>query len=136
MIITTKEIITKLKDIFPDINDWLPTDKEYLSVGVGEMIALIEKHCDPRNRYRPYVWECEEIAQAFITDIRREELDDLSIKRNRAIGEALGDRWNGSDKSHHANICIADDGVYLFDMQTKKIWPAKKGQDNIFFVRM
>jgi len=136
MVITYKEIFTRLKSVFPDLIDWLPTDREYQTASIGDVIGLMERYHDIVNFYRPYVWECEEIATAFVVDVRREEKDDLSLTRNRAIGEALGDRWNGVDKSHHANIFVADDGIYLFDMQTKKIWPAVKGQDNIFFVRL
>jgi len=136
MVITSQGIYSLLKPIFPDLNEWLPTDNEYETVSVREMTSLIDRFRDPANTYRPHVWACEEIAMAFVVDVRRAEKDDLSTKRNRAIGEALGDKWDGVEKQHHANIFIADDGVYLFDMQTKKIWPAQNGQDNIYFVRL
>ena len=139
MVLKTHEMRSQLKSLFPSLLDWLPTDREYLPV--DNMAELIEKYADPLNRYIPSLWECEEIAMAFIVDVRRGRLDNLHMiephfRKNLAIGEALGTRWDGEKKSHHANIFFSMDGVYLCDLQTKKIWKAKNGNDDIFFVRM
>lgn len=137
----TQEIYGKLKELFPRVIDWLPTDSEYLTIEPEQVQVLIEKYADPENRYIPNLWECEEIAIAFVVDVRRGRKNDVESipvteRKNYAIGEALGTRWDGVAKSHQANIFIASDGVYLFDMQTKKTWKAEKGRDDIFFVRM
>ena len=121
--------------------DWLPTDKEYLFVEPEEVESLMFNFADPSNRYIPFVWECEEIAMSFVVDVRRERRNNIESiaveeRRNLALGEALGTKWAGKNKSHHANIFIATDGVYLADLQKRKIWKAEKGKDEMFFVRM
>jgi len=135
MVITTATMQSQLRAIFPGIVDWLPTDRDYLLADIETVRSLITKYRDPLNRYIPQVWECEEIASAFMVDVRRGELA-AGKKKNMAIGEALGTKWNGVEKRHHANIFFSADGIYLFDMVTQKIWQAKPGQDKIFFVRI
>lgn len=139
MKITTKEITRKLKRIFPKLYDWLPTDREYITIEPDEVRSYIDKLAE--HRYLPRMWECEERSMAFVVDLKRDRLKNYDPipqeeRFDFALGEALGNKWQGEDMSHQANIFIAEDGVYLFDVWTKKIWKAEKHKDNIFFVRM
>lgn len=79
--------------------------------------------------------ECEEIAKAFVMDVRKWEAQtDQTI--NRAIGAANCSRVRGEEIGHTINVAITADGVVLFDMQTGESWAAESGQDDIYFVEM
>lgn len=139
MEILSSDIGKKLKLLFPALIDWLPTDKTFLTIEPDQVLELVNKYYDPR--YIPNLWECEEISMAFVVDVRRGRLNSLEhipvkLRKNLAIGEALGTKWEGVRKFHQANIFISSNSIFLLDMQTRKIWKASKNFDDIFFVRM
>lgn len=141
MIISTDKIEKLLRSVFPSMGGWLPTDREYIMPSEEELAGLVEAYADRQQRYVPSLWECEEIAMAFVVDVRRGRLNALhhippAFRKNLAIGEALGTVWDGKKKAHQANVVIIEKEVHLLDMQIKKMWRAQRGKDDIYFVRM
>ena len=140
--ITTNEIhrMMRRNGAFTRCREWVSTDREYLVPTLDMVKSLMAKYADDSIRYIPSLCECEEFALFFLADVRRgrcRDIDDLPVadRKNLAIGEALGGKWNGVGKKHHANICVTEDGLYLFDMQSQQIWQPMRGNDSIYFVR-
>lgn len=140
-LLTRGQIDRALRAIFPDLRDWLPTDPQYLSVEEQDMAHLIDTHADPDNRFVPQLWECEEIAGAFVVDVRRSRLANLDAipvdeRFNLAIGEAYADHFRHIRSPHVANVFLDSNmRVLLCDLQTRTIWPASNA-DDVYFVRM
>jgi hypothetical protein len=132
--ISMPEIEKMLRKISPLLTDWNPTDEQYMLVDVEEIPILVDQF--PAYQWKENKWECEEIAKAFMMDVRRQEAEDPTISHNRAIGVAYCSRIAGEDVQHTVNILIAESGVYLLDMQTKHFWRAEGGRDEIYFVEM
>ena len=131
--ITAEKIATLLRDVSPVLIDWNPTDEEYAMVADDEVQRLVDEF--PALPWKPGVYECEEIAKAFVMDVRRwEAKTDQSM--NRAIGVAYCSRVNGDEMSHTVNVLIVDGNVTLIDMQTGEYWPAERGNDELYFVEM
>lgn len=133
-LIAVGDIEQLLRSVFPDFYDWNPTDEEYRVVRWVEMPGLIKRF--PASKWQENKWECEEIAKAFVTDVRREEAADPVITHNRAIGVCNCEKLHGEEIGHTINILITDKGVVLLDMQTETFWLAESGQDAIYFVEM
>lgn len=129
--ISIEKIESLLKDCFPNLIDWNPTDEQY-SV-VNDLQKLIDEF--PALPWKAGVYECEEIAKSFVTDVRKWEAQtDQAI--NRAIGVANCTIVRGVEMGHTINVAITPEGVMLFDMQTGESWAAERGQDDIYFVEM
>lgn len=140
--LTNAHINKALQAVFPGMRDWLPTDTQYLPCNQEYLSLLVADHCDPENRYIPNLWECEEIAAAFVVDVRRTRRDQVEQiapenRFNCAIGEAYADRLYGYPQPHVVNLAIDQNKrVLLCDLQTKRIWPADPAKDFVYFVRM
>jgi hypothetical protein len=132
--ISTKELEKILKNLFPGLKDWNPTDPFYHVVPITEMEELIARF--PQPLWLEYKWECEEIAKGWMMDVRRWEYTDSLSTYNRAIGVANTLRIQGHKRNHTVNLVYTDQGVMLIDSATGGYWPAIKGQDNIYFVEM
>lgn len=132
-IIQTAEIGKRLKATF-GLSDWNPTDPAYLVVSRDDISAIAKMF--PSQKWVESKWECEEIAKAFVVDVRRMEAQDGTIDLNRAIGVANCSRLSGDKVSHTVNIAISQDDIFLLDMQTGEYHVAEKGKDEVFFVEM
>lgn len=131
--ITTDKIAAILRDVSPGLIDWNPTDEQYSVVSGDEVQRLVDEF--PALPWKPGVYECEEIAKAFVMDVRKwEAKTDQAM--NRAIGVANCSRVNGEEISHTINVLIVDGVVNMLDMQTGEYWPATLGQDEFYFVEM
>lgn len=133
-VINTEKIERQLRAVFPALTDWNPTDDEYRIVRWVEIPTLIKRH--PASKWHENKWECEEIAKAFMVDVRREEAVDDAIINNRAIGVCNCSMVQGEELAHTINVLITDRGVALLDMQTETFWLAEVGRDEIYFVEM
>lgn len=131
--ITTEQIGELLREVFPGLIDWNPTDEEYKIVGVNEMVTLASDF--PALPWKDGVYECEEIAKAFVMDVRKWEAQ-TNQPMNRAIGVANCSKLKGEEIKHTLNVLIVDGVVTMFDMQTGEHWQAERGQDEIYFVEM
>lgn len=131
--ITTERIGELLRDVFPGLIDWNPTDEEYRQVAGDELEKLVDDF--PALPWKAGVYECEEIAKAFVMDVRKWE-SQTDQAMNRAIGVANCSLLNGEEIKHTINLLIVDGVVTLLDMQTGEHWPAERGQDEIYFVEM
>jgi hypothetical protein len=134
MTLTTKAIKRQLDAVFLDLVDWNPTDQEYQVVQWDDIPGLVERF--PASPWIEHKWECEEIAKAFVVDVRRWEAGDADAHLNRAIGVCNCERLRGQDIAHTINVLLTDRGVALLDMQTKDFWLAECGADTIYFVEM
>ena len=123
-----------LKSTFPNLKDWNPTDPLYHPVLFDEIQYLITAH--PQPLWKQYKWECEEIAKGWMMDIRRWEYDNELTIYNRAIGVANATKIFGQKINHTLNIAVTEEGLMLIDAATGGSWPARKGQDDIYFVEM
>lgn len=132
--VPTAEIENMLRAISPDLIDWNPTDEEYQLVKWSEIAGMVKRF--PASGWIENKWECEEIARAFVVDVRREEAQDKSQTLNRAIGVANCSKLQGEETNHTIDILITDRGVALLDMQTGSYWLAERGQDEFYFVEM
>lgn len=130
MIISTEKIENMLRLVSPELIDWNPTDAKYLTVdGIEELIDMF-----PALPWKENVYECEEIAKSFVSDVRKHEA--LSGQEyNAAIGVANCSMVQGNGINHTLNIFITDK-VMLLDMQTRQVWEAAKGEDVFYFVEM
>lgn len=131
--ITTDKIADLLRDVSPGLIDWNPTDEEYKMVGINEMSVLVSDF--PALPWKQGVYECEEIAKAFVVDVRKWEAQ-TDQPMNRAIGVANCSRVKGEEVSHTINVLVVDGTVTMLDMQTGEYWPAERGQDEFYFVEM
>lgn len=131
--IITEQIGELLRAVFPNLIDWNPTDEEYSVVAGEELPKLIEEF--PALPWKPGVYECEEIAKAFVMDVRKWEAQ-TDQPRNRAIGVANCSKLKGKEIDHTINVLIVDGVVTMLDMQTGEHWQAELSQDEIYFVEM
>lgn len=131
--ITTERIGELLRDVFPGLIDWNPTDEEYSVVSGDELQTLIDSF--PSLPWKAGVYECEEIAKAFVMDVRKWEAKTEQAM-NRAIGVANCSKLKGEEIQHTINVLIVDGAVWLLDMQTGEHWQAERGHDEIYFVEM
>lgn len=131
--IKTDSIGELLRDVFPGLIDWNPTDEEYLQVDGEGLEKLVDEF--PALPWKAGVYECEEIAKAFVTDVRKWEAQ-TNQAMNRAIGVANCSKLKGEEIQHTINVLMVDGSVCLLDMQTGEHWPAERGQDEIYFVEM
>lgn len=131
--ITTDKIAALLRDVSPALIDWNPTDEQYAVVAGDEVQKLIDE--SPPLPWKPGVYECEEIAKAFVMDVRKWEAK-TDQPMNLAIGVAYCSRVKGEEMSHTINVLIVDGNVTLLDMQTGEYWLAERGHDEFYFVEM
>jgi len=131
----------RLRGVFPNLEVWAPTDRTFLTADLGEIEHLI--NIFPARPWSPGINECEEIARWFCAQVADRQLDQLQagllpvdLRYSLALGEAMGDRIRGEARDHTLNVFLTEDTVMLLDMQTGAYWPAVRGEDNIFFVRM
>jgi len=140
--ISVDELDTRLRDLFPDLIDWRPTDKAFLLVEQAEMDMLVAEFADDETPVIAGAWACEEVAWGFMVDVRRsmarniEAIPVLERKINLAIGVADGTLFQGIAKGHTVNFFVSREHIYLLDMQTRKYWIAQKGQDKIHFAEI
>jgi len=143
MLITANEIGDQLYALCPQMNDWLPTVTEALTVepdDVAGMISAYRKWCCAPG-WIGKMWDCDKIAAAATVSIHRNramEVAKLPISERvlLAIGVVNGTRFEGEDKEHTVNFFCAWEGLHFFDMQTGRIWRGRRDEDQYFFARM
>lgn len=137
------DVERRLRAVFPALEVFAPTDKGFLTVDTGLIDKLTALY--PARHYVTGINECEEIARRFCTQVADWQLDRLEYhpedfpldqRYSFALGEASGELFRGQAQDHTVNIFLTEDAVMLLDMQTGTYWPAKAGEDVIFFVRM
>ena len=124
----TSSLSKRLKDSFPELLDWNPTDEEYTLVdGLNSFQTLVNQF--PSRPWKKNVNECEEIARRFMYQVRDWEY-------NKAIGVAFVTMHQGIEERHTLNIAFSYNDILLADLQTGNVWIANPSQDNIYFVEM
>lgn len=141
-VISITDLNKRLKRIFPDLIDWRPTDESFLLVEPEEIDLLISEFADDDTPIIPGTYACEEVAWAFMVDVRRSMARNIGVipvplrKINLAIGNVDGTKFGGIDKNHTVNFFVSNKHIYLLDMQIRKYWIAVKGQDKIHFAEI
>lgn len=141
MIISANNIKNKLDNHFPNLIDWEPADREFVTINqdwLYQTLLNYHRFSDPIKG----VWECEEIANDFISDDRKNQvknINNLPIElktRNRAIGRLSGNRFRHVVFHHVINFAVSDTDILLFDiMLPGEIWTPTK-QDQVFWAVM
>ena len=139
-----KELNEKVSALWPKCDFW-PTENAYLPVNLDEF-EQSQSGCS-----YPYIitrlFECEELADLFllqykmmrVNDLFNFEYDHIFEPRgerifkgekgqlyNYALGVAAGTKFQGKNRNHTVNILCCDDGLYLYDFQTRRTWKASK----------
>jgi hypothetical protein len=140
MVITSSEIYSKLKSIFPDLPDMELDDREFVCVGNGWLRQFIKDY--PPVIFIPGKFECEEIADKFGLDVTLADISDYESlpdelkNNNRAIGRLSGSMFKGVEEKNVLNFCIDEEKeVWLFDMQTREMWKPTEN-DHVFWAVM
>ena len=123
------------------LNEWLPTDQEYLTVDATTMQKMIDMFPDPFG-YIKGLHPCSDIAMGVIVRINEWRATNIiTIPEDEhlhwAVGQILISKWRGIKQKHHANFFIDHDLVlWHFDMQIKQMWRADESDDKRFFAIM
>ena len=158
MIITARSILAELQEIWPDLWDIWPMDKDFVCptvVDVQEALlkiieyrailngALLRAGVVLNTGYRDGAHDCDNFAlelQADISRFRMATKVDGTVPTNTkswAFGTALCTMVNGRRYNHTVNICRTSDSGYIFiEPQNNSFWIADKAKDTPYFVEM
>jgi hypothetical protein len=158
MIITAKNILSELQEIWPDLWDIWPMDKDFFCPTFSDVQAALVKIVKYRvllkealleagvllnTGYLSAAHDCDNFALELQADISRfrmatkvNELAPVNPK-SWAFGTACCIKTNGRRFNHTLNICRTSDKEYVFiEPQDNTIWVADKDRDTPYFIEM
>jgi len=139
MLITSSDIRTILRKVWPEIQFIWLQDKTYVKPLIKDIEDLVIKSEIFKLRFNGELMDCDDYAlleNAYVKRRRIDISDSLSANDSFHVtfGEAFGDSIKGLE-NHTLNICIAQEGVFLIEPQTCESWQPTKN-DNILIVKM
>ena len=158
MIITAKNILIELQELWPDLWDIWPMDKEFYCppyekvqevlikiVNYRELVksTLLNEGIVLNTEYKAEVHDCDNFSLELQADISRFRLatkvgEAMEAGRKPwAFGTACCIKTNGRRLNHALNICRTSDKEYVFiEPQNNTMWVADKHQDTPYFIEM
>jgi hypothetical protein len=147
MMVSYKDIQEAVHNIWPKCDYW-PTENDYLVVDLNDFVKIQQRILYPYAI--PRLFECEELADLFVLQYKMQHIDTLFVFEhdtlfeprgermligdkdelyNYALGVAAGTKFEGKKKNHTVNIIYTSDGLYLYDIQTRKPWKASSNDE-------
>jgi hypothetical protein len=158
MIITARDILAELQELWPDLWDVWPMDKDFFCpvyADVQEALvkiakykvilkeALLENGVMLNTGYRNGAHDCDNFALELQADISRFRMASKTGEvapvhtQSWAFGTACCTQVRGRRFNHTINICRTSDNGYVFvEPQDNTFWLADKAKDTPYFIEM
>jgi hypothetical protein len=144
MILTSEQVRTKLKAMWPDLTDdriWLRS-KRYKALSMALLIEVVGT-CSIKKKYRfiEEGFECESYSDQFKSAVLeyqyQEEARDLPFVTNYIpylVANAICLKANGVKGNHNIDIVLIEDGFAFVEPQTDDVWLADNNNDYPYFI--
>lgn len=139
MQITSSEIRTILRETWPGIQFIWLQDRTYIKPSIKEIESLLIASGVSKLRFNGELMDCDDYALLANAHVKRSRIDmgdSLSAEESfhYSFGEAFGDHIRGME-THTANICLAQEGLFLIEPQTYEYWHPTRN-DSILLSKM
>ena len=143
MRLKSKDIRERLAAIWPALEYVWLWDTAYWTPSAEVVQMALDKSNVPTMEFISEFHDCDDFAVQFMAEVRRKRYFQwkegnlpVETKYPLTIGFCFGDMFRGISKTHAANICLCDEGVYILDATPgeKRMWLADKENDNLIFV--
>jgi len=158
MKISAKKVTSELQDMWPELIDVWPMDKEFVCPTYQELKkaldditayraivnqALSDRGITVNLEFRQGAHDCDNFAlelQADMSKLRVTTIEGEKLEAGIlpwAFGTAICMKVRGRKINHTVNICkTSDKGYNLIEPQDFTVWTADKGRDKPYFVEM
>lgn len=124
-----KDIQSKLKNIWPHLDQIWCFDQEYIEISIqGVEDFLNDGGWFSLSEITSPDVDCDDFALQQHAKVKRHF--------NWPFGESFANKVRGWSSLHSLNICVCKDGVILVDSKQRTIWQPINMQDNILWVRL
>ena len=151
MKITAKKITAELQNLWPELLDVWPMDKEFWCPTLDELQLALEKiriHNEMAwslaGGFAKNIHDCDNFALELQADISRYRFvvaNEKNIKQKEllswAFGSALCLKVKGWSVNHTVCICRTSDAGFVFiEPRDNQVWVADPAKDSPYFVEM
>jgi hypothetical protein len=146
MKITSQEIRDKMQAMWPDLEYIWLWDTTYWAPNIESVESALETSNVPTMDFIDQFNDCDNFALQFLAECRRKRYFQWKAgnlpeeqRYSMTVGYVFGDMFRGIGKVHAANVVLDKEGdLYMLDATPteKRMWRAKRENDNVLFVFM
>jgi len=143
--VTTDYIREELAKLWPDLDMVVLLDKGFVLPKLQEIVDIFKASKIREMEFIPEFNDCDDFALFLMAEVRMrryEKYKNGGLTKDEiapvAFGMAVGNVFRGMGMDHVVNICVTDEGIYLFDItpESDRYWKADSYTDNILLCKM